>query len=390
MQTTSNNLFKTALCIISLVTLLPVLADSVSLPDQPVPVPEKTPQPNLEQEFFQLCDRAILDLPSPKREARRYGSHYYVDSYAVRALLVASDMTGKKEYLNCARQWADRMVNFQSQMIPKGAYYMRYGRKPGEDHGSWYVADSSCIAMGVLATAVRCENKPDRERYFKSAQLFARLVMDNYIGPHGGIRNAYWDKFDGEWWCCSGVFASLCFLLHNETGQDHYLQTALKAVQWLNHEDMETTGPNGLKEQNATLPMYVCEAYSAGLPQLKRHPEVYPAALRQISWAVKWMSENTAGKGISATADYESQWGSKYGGLPFHLYTCAKELPDPAAIQRLADEELRRVAAAIAREKPELTQLAAFAMISYAQKLRPGAIYRTGAAQGLGITADPK
>ena len=79
------------------------------------------------------------------------------------------------------------MVEFQSKMIPKGAYSMNYGCKPGEDKGDWYVADSASIGMGVLATAVRSSDAAQKERFLKSVESFAKLVIDNYVGPGGGI-----------------------------------------------------------------------------------------------------------------------------------------------------------------------------------------------------------
>ena len=46
------------------------------------------------------------------------------------------------------------MVEFQNGMIPQGAYYMNYGRRPGRNKGNGYSADSACIAMGVLAATI--------------------------------------------------------------------------------------------------------------------------------------------------------------------------------------------------------------------------------------------
>jgi len=82
--------------------------------------------------------------------------------------------------------------------------------------------------MGVLATAVRV-TEPRKRRFLSSAKSFAALVMEKYVGPSGGIRNGLWPKFDGEWWCSSGIFGSLAFLLYDETGQKRYLKTALGA-----------------------------------------------------------------------------------------------------------------------------------------------------------------
>ena len=71
---------------------------------------------------------------------RAYNQHF-VDSYAVRALAVAYDLTGRERYWRACKAWSDRMLRYQSGMIPKGAYYMDYHRKPGESTGQWFVAD---------------------------------------------------------------------------------------------------------------------------------------------------------------------------------------------------------------------------------------------------------
>ena len=199
--------------------------------------------------FLQLCDLASAQIKAGTRT-----DPFFVNSYAVRALCVAYDLTGRTEYLDACRAWSERMVGLQEKMIPRGAYYMHYGRKPGEDKGAWYIADSSSIAMGVLATSVRCDGA-ERQRFLNSTKSFAALVMDNYIGPSGGIRNGLWPKFDGEWWCSSGTFGSLAFLLYDETGDERYLKIALRVLDWLNSLDPDKAQPYPLSDMGPTLPM---------------------------------------------------------------------------------------------------------------------------------------
>jgi len=54
-------------------------------------------------------------------------------------------MTDKKEYLDTCRAWSERIDRVPGEDATAGAYYMHYGRKPGEAKGGWYVADSSSI-----------------------------------------------------------------------------------------------------------------------------------------------------------------------------------------------------------------------------------------------------
>jgi len=334
-------------------------------------------------EFLRLCDLACREL---NREPRRPPRHkaFYADSYAVRALAAAYDMTRREEYLQACKTWSDRMVDYQQKMIPKGAYYMNYGRKPGETKGDWYVADSSSIAMGVLATAVRCRNPKDRERYLDSVKAFAKLVMDNYVGPGGGITDGLWRQYDGEWWCSSGIFASLGFLLYEETGDEAYRKVALETLDWLNKLEVSQVKHISFEAAAPAVLMYVLEAYSAGATHLEPGTERRRAAVAQIAKALKWMAGNQQGRGAENRWDYNSQWGSKLGGLPFHMIVYARHLDEFRGIDAEADRELRHVRSVLAKDQPPaLSQLAVFALMSYAEKAAPGAIYRSSRT-GLG------
>ena len=119
-------------------------------------------EPDLRAEFLAICDAGCNDLATQVRAVERKGRAFYWDSYLVRGLCVAYDITGKQSYLDAARLWSDRMLEYQKEMIPAGAYYMQYGRRPGESQGSWYVADCSSIALGVLATSIRCSERSRR------------------------------------------------------------------------------------------------------------------------------------------------------------------------------------------------------------------------------------
>ena len=252
---------------------------------------------------------------------------------------------------------------------------MNYNRKPGEDTGSWYVADSSSIAMGLLATAVRCDGA-QRQRYLDSVKSFAQLVMDSYVGKAGGIRNGFWPQYDGEWWCSSGIFGSLAFLLYDETGDKQYLKTALGTLRWLNALDLTADQPYPLREMGPTMPMYVLEAYSAGLPHLKPGSPMHTDALAKISWALDWMARNQGNPEAEKRWSLE-KWGMKFGGLPFHMYVYSRCLPNGREISEAADRQMRHLAAVLPGKKPELSQLAAFMMMSYAERLSPGTLYRT-------------
>ena len=119
---------------------------------------------------------------------------FFEDSYAIRPLRVAYDMTGNKKYLDaCSRSCCHHVVACQTQMIPKGAYFPNYdfGRQPGQDKGGWYVADLGSIAAGVLATAIRTTDAKKKQFYLDSIRSFARLVIDNYVRKTAGSPTGY-------------------------------------------------------------------------------------------------------------------------------------------------------------------------------------------------------
>jgi hypothetical protein len=336
-------------------------------------------EPDVKAQFLRLCDAGCQIIEKQARATQRMGRAFYWDSYVVRALAVAHDMTDKREYLDACKLWSDRMIEYQSQMIPKGAYYMQYGRRPGEDKGDWYSADAACIGMAVLATAVRCEDSADKARYLASVESFAKLVIDNYVGPEGGITDGIWSKYDGQWWCSSGVFGSLAFLLYDETGEKQYLTVALGALDWLNRLDFRTVKHISFEEAAPSVIMYMFEAHSAGLPHLEAGSERHKETLAQISRALDWMSQNQKGRDGEHEWDYNSQWGSKLGGLPFHMCVYARHVPESQDVITAADRELRYIAGVLQTAAPsnQRDQLALFAMMSYAEKLSPGTIYRT-------------
>jgi hypothetical protein len=333
---------------------------------------QQTDAARLRAEFLKMCDAACAELNAPERKAP-----FYQDSYAVRALAVAYDLTAERKYLAVCRKWSDRMLEYQAGMTPKGAYWMHYGRQPGETKGDWFVADCASVAMGVLATAARSDSPADRKRYLDSVTAYAKLVMDNYVRPSGGITDGLWSQFDGEWWCSTGIFGSLAFLLYSETGNKDYLRAGLNAVDWLNRMDFQRTEHIGFKEAAPAVVMYVFEAFSAGMPYLDLKSPLGKASAAHIAGALMWMQDNQCSRVPKCPWDYNSQWGCKLGGLPFHQYVDSRYLPDGAAIATAADRELdyigRRVFAA---GEPKLTQLVCFAMMSYAEKISPGAIYR--------------
>ena len=347
--------------------------------------------PEFKTQFLKLCDLACEELNkdiTPFQEAHRstpdpktHHVPFFEDSYAVRALCVAYDMTGKAGYLKTCQHWADRVVALQSQMIPSGAYYMNYLREPGKDQGDWCVADSGSIGMGVLATASRTPKGEDKDRYLDSIKAFAKLVMTRYAGKEGGITDGLWSGYGGEWWCSTATFGSLMFLLHKETGDAAYLDTATRALDWMTRHDLRKAEHISFEESAPGVVLYCGEFYAAALEVLGKKMLEHKEAVAQIEVALQWMTENQKGRGATTHWNYLNE-ATYMSGLPLLMYVFARALPDHQGLVPEADRELRYVADLLFKDgSPPVTQLTtwelmSWAMLSYAERLNPGSVFR--------------
>jgi hypothetical protein len=121
----------------------------------------------------------------------------------------------------------------------------------------------------------------------------------------------------------------------------------------------------------------VLENYSAGWPYIEKDSTLKPAALAKVNWCLNWIAEQQAQAPTTRKWSPAVWWGSKTGGLPFHQYIFSQHLPRGEKLMTTADAEMGRLAAIQFGGKPEFAQLTAFLMFSYAERLNPGAVYRS-------------
>ncbi len=355
-------------------------------------------------QFLRLCDIACKelnkeltpfgsrrDVPSGLRDnadPRTHHMPFFEDAHAVRAIAVAYDVTGKKEYLDTCKLWSDRMIAYQEKMIPKGAYYMNYLREPGRTDGLWLISDSASVGMAVLATAVRCTDKAAKQRYLNSVEAFAELVMADRIGKGGGIIEDWtgtWKK--DEWWCSTATFGAMTLHLYEETGKEKYRKVGLGAMGWMVGRDYRTAEFITIQDRPSGVIYYDFQLYVAGMKYLKAGSEEREAAMAQIATAVKWMAENQKGRGAKVPWNYDKSDDEgchvDMTGLPFLMYAFAHQLPEYRYLAPEADRELRYIGNLLFEKgNPPVTQLitwelVTWGMMSYAEKLSPGALFRT-------------
>jgi rhamnogalacturonyl hydrolase YesR len=337
--------------------------------------------------FLTFCDLATAEF---NKEITRFADRdnadpathhmpFFEDAHAVRALAVAYDMTGEQKYLDACRRWSDQIIEYQSRMTPTEAYYMNHSRTPGEDHGQWNVADSGSIAMGVLATAIRCHDPTEKAKYLESVKAFARLVMENYVGPEGGISNGLWPVYDGQWWCSTATFGTMAFVLYEETGEKKYLEVAKGALEWMTHQDFREVKPITFQQRPSGIIFYCFELYATGLRYLKPGSRQYERAIRQIDLALDWMAQNQKTRGANVP-DYVVK-NVDMAGLPYLMYAFARQLPQYRGLIGPADSELRYIGDLLLGDgTPNVSRLMVWevmtwGMMSYAERLSPGAMH---------------
>ncbi len=344
---------------------------------------------DFQTQFLTFCDLAAAEL---NKEITRFADRdnadpathhmpFFEDAHAVRALAVAYDMTGNRKYFDACRRWSDRIIAYQGKMIPSGAYYMNHSRAPGQDHGQWNVADNGSIAMGVLATAIRCSDPTEKAKYLDSVKAFAKLVMDNYVGPEGGISNGLWPTYDGQWWCSTATFGTMAFVLYEETGQRKYLDVATGALDWMTGQDFREVKPITFQQRPSGIIFYCFELYASGLKHLEPDSRQYRQAMRQIDLALEWMAKNQKTRGADVP-DYLVR-NVDMAGLPYLMYVFARKLPQHRGLIEPADRELRYVGdLLLGGGQPNVSRLMVWevmtwGMMSYAERLCPGAMHHS-------------
>lgn len=398
-----NSIVQWVIPIIFFLTFIqiPVNLKSQDKQDKRYPT-ENISRNDLEAKFLQLCDLSVQELKLPlelplrmmSQDLPKRKTSFWSTSYTIRALGVAYDMTGKEEYLNTMKRWSDEMITYQEKMIPKGIYYMNYGRKPFEVSGPVYNADGGEIAMGILATAARCTNKMEKDRYLNSVKAYAKLILENYIGKRGGIVNGNWDYYSGEWYCSTAYAGQVLFWLYDETGERDYLEAGLNAVNWLSNLEQigkqfpadsqfrKSNLPSGKRFNGSWVHMYF-GLYISGFSHIfsGNYPAIEEDVRREIDILIKLVPENLAGKGYSDTfAKYDvrdGRTGGKSGAVPFALYYLSNNNMCPDYITQIADKEMYRIVNELfSYDELRITELASFAMFSMSEKLYPGVMYR--------------
>jgi hypothetical protein len=338
--------------------------------------------------FLKFCDLAVSELNKPitpfysRTDADPATHHmpFFEDAHAVRALAVAYEMTGRRQYRDACQHWADLMLVYQRGMDPAGAYYMNHQRAPGQKAGQWNLADSGSVGLGVLAAARICQDPAAKARYVASVKALAKLALENYVTPEGGIRNGLWPEYDGPWWASTAIFGTTLFVLYEETGDAQYLDAAKAAARWLLQTDFHDFKPITFAQRPSGILFYTFEFYLAALKHFPPDRPESRALLKQFDSALEWMAQNQKSRGADLP-DYTEK-NVDLAGLPYLMFGFAHADSRYRRLIPIADGELDYLGRLLlAQGKPNVSKLMVWevmtwGMLSHAERLRPGALLR--------------
>lgn len=287
---------------------------------------------------------------------------FFEDAYAVIALTKG----GGTENIRVSRIWADRMLDYQAKMIPPGAYYMNYYRKPGERDGVWVTADASTIALAILSVY---EATGDA-RYLDSVNQYVSLVEARFLNSDFGVNDGFWGSYTDSWWCSTANYGSLVLELYRVTAYPRYLTRAVELLTWL-----DKAGLNGFvyPDVNAGGPaivfyvgLFVGAAEKMGIPQRKlgsdlrewllRHPTADAEAFERFPYvsgfpvitdrldydelALQQLRESDEFVRLEFDKDLDVHWCHAVWNLYAHTELASDE-PGGGRVNWLADAALR-------------------------------------------------
>jgi hypothetical protein len=276
--------------------------------------------------FISLADKATVELAKPSSpyidvsdlSTETHHAPFFEDAYAVSALTTAYTRTHNPKYLNMSKAWVEKIISYQQQMKPAGAYFPNYSftRQPGQTEGDWYVADSSTVAQAVVRVAALARPQ-DRARYIASAEAFFNLVEDNYTNPDGGVSDGIWGNFTDSWWSSTANFGAFSIVMYEHTGQQKYLDRGLKAFDYLSTQGIENFAYPSFEQEAPAIVFYVGEFYVRALPHVRGTPRE-SVTIQQLQFFMNWLASNQKSRNSGSSVDY---WHMTYmAGMPYIMY----------------------------------------------------------------------
>ncbi len=313
-----------------------------------------------------------------------YAIQHYIESYAVRAILIAYDHYTNDNYdLNYAVRWTDRMLSLQGKTLHPGAYAMGYDDTGYERPLGWYPADCCCIGLAVLAVATNPQIVgAQRDRYINSVKMFVDYIIDNWRNPNGslpsGWRNGELNPIR-EFWIGTSLFSALAWHLYDVTKIEKYKTVAMEACDWLlafDYTKADVTVGTSFKDGITTFVMYLGEGLIVNAEHLRDQEAYYPRIQKKLRSLVDIVLENQRKDGGMDCR--VSWWRQKLPALSVVLNWYYHNMERDPRIEQAANKILNYTFSDTAELEILTglhTQTTTFAFLALAGKCIPGAVF---------------
>jgi hypothetical protein len=131
---------------------------------------------------------------------------------------------------------------------------------------------------------------------------------------------------------------------------------------------------------------YIGESHAVALGHLAPDDARRKAIAAQVAQMSQWMKDNQQGRGAKSDLNYLK--GATYmAGLPYLMYAFAGQLPEHRDLEAAGDQEMRYVHGLLVKSGDpsislvETWEVTSWAMISHAERLCPGALFRSREAR---------
>ena len=313
-----------------------------------------------------------------------YAVQHFIESYAVRAMLVAFDNYTNDRYdLNYAIRWADRMLSLQGKTLNPGAYSMGYDETGYERPYGWYPADCCCVGLAVLAVATNSQIVgADRDRYINSVKMFVDYAIEEWRNPNGSLPSG-WRHGElnhiPEFWIGTSLFSALTWHLYDVTSLEKYKTVAMEACDWLldfDYKNAEVTPGTSFEDGITTFVLYLGEGLIVNAEHLQDNDNYYPKIKSKLRSLVDLVLDNQRPDGgMDCRVKW---WRQKIPAMSLILNWYYRNMEDDDRIQEAAQKILQYTFSDVAELEIQTgihTQTQTFTFLALAGKCVPGAIF---------------
>jgi|GEM_PF-806951 len=174
-------------------------------------------------------------------EQKRQKAEWYMITYPLRTLLLASDLLKTDKYRSVVFDFMDRYVGEQ---LPNGGFTSTFRRQPTSGlsrqqfheilrKGNVNLADNGSNVTALIQAA-KAAPKDKRDKYLQAARLWLGEWVPIWALPDGGYGNGIWGghKINTPYTCAMGTASAALAAFSLATGEKEFIENAERCMQF--------------------------------------------------------------------------------------------------------------------------------------------------------------